>query len=187
MGNGFQQGQHICVMYDSPEEQISTAAEYLADGLLKGERVLYAAESRDALARFDAALRLRGIDTEAEFMRGALLERVHTEAHIYEGRFDSERMLYFLSAEIESALSGGFAGLRTCGDMSWLLNSPPGANQVVEYEVFLTQFFDRNLACGMCQYDRRRIQAMYLDAAERSHPLIVKDGSLKTNDAYRRV
>lgn len=58
-----------------------------------------------------------------------------------DGRFDSERMLRMLNEAVEAALNDGFAGLRTCGDMSWLLDDAPGTQHVVEYESLLNQFF----------------------------------------------
>ena len=56
MANAFRQGEHICALYQTEEEQIAVAADYLADGLRAGERVFYVAESDGALTRFRAAL-----------------------------------------------------------------------------------------------------------------------------------
>lgn len=50
-------------------------------------------------------------------------------------------MLRMLNEAVEAALNDGFAGLRTCGDMSWLLDDAPGTQHVVEYESLLNQFF----------------------------------------------
>jgi hypothetical protein len=94
MVKGFEQGQHICAVYETPAEQIATAAEYLADGLRAGERVFYVADSRSGLARFRAALRRLGIDTEGEIQRAALIQKIHSEAHLIDGRFESERMMH---------------------------------------------------------------------------------------------
>jgi hypothetical protein len=187
MGNGFEQGQHICAVYETPEEQIAIAAEYLADGLRAGERAFYVAENGAALTRFRTALRAVGIDADAELARGALIQKVHGEAHLAGGQFDSERMMHLLNAEVEAALSDGFAGLRTCGDMSWLLGDPPGARQVLEYEVFLNQFFTRVHASGMCQYDRRRLPPFLVDAARAAHPTAIIDGAHRANPFYKEA
>ena len=133
MANAFRQGEHICALYQTEEEQIAVAADYLADGLRAGERVFYVAESDAALTRFRAALNRQGINVPVMVKRGALVEATHAEAHLADGRFDSERMLRFLNEAMETALTDGFSGLRTCGDMSWLLKDPVGADQVVEY------------------------------------------------------
>jgi hypothetical protein len=156
----------------------------MADGLKRGERCYYVADSGRALEMFRTALRRAGIDVEHALRSGALLEATCEEAHLADGHFDSERMLALLNDAVESALNDGFAGLRTCGDMSWLLGDPPGALQVVEYEALLNQFFHGVRACGMCQYDHRRLPATLLDHALATHSSAVIDGVHRTNPFY---
>ena len=185
MGNAFRQGEHICSLYQTEEEQIAVAAEYLADGLRAGERVFYVAESDAALNRFRAVLNRQGINVAVMVKRGALLESTHDEAHLAGGTFDSERMLRFLNEAMETALADGFTGLRTCGDMSWLLKDPVGADQVVEYEALLNQFFHGVLGAGMCQYDLRRLPPALIDLALTTHTSVVVDGQHRLNRFYR--
>jgi hypothetical protein len=73
------------------------------------------------LKRFRAALTDAGIDAADAARQGALVESTHADAHLAGGCFDCERMLNLLNDAVESALNDGFKGLRTCGDMSWLL------------------------------------------------------------------
>ena len=183
--NEYRQREHICVLYDSPEEQRSVAAEYLADGLRKGLRCFYVADSNEALQELRHVLRTSGVDVDRYTKSGALVEATHAEAHLADGRFDSERMLASLNQLVESALNDGFAGLRTCGDMSWLLADAPGSSQVVEYEALLNQFFEGVHGCGMCQYDRRRIPAGLLDHALATHSSTVIDGVHKPNPLFK--
>ena len=183
--NEYRQREHICVLYDSPDEQRSVAAEYLADGLRQGQRCFYVAESVEALDQFHHVLRTAGIDVDQYLQSGALVEATHAEAHLVDGRFDSERMLASLNHAVESALNDGFAGLRTCGDMSWLLVHAPGSSQVVEYEALLNQFFKGVHGCGMCQYDRRRIPTRLLDHALATHSSTVIDGVHRTNPLFK--
>jgi hypothetical protein len=164
-GDTFRQGQHICAVYDTAEEQVAVAVAYVADGLAKHERCLYVADSGNALDWFRAELRKGGLDADAMEASGALLLSTKDRAHLAEGRFDSERMLRMLNDAVEQALNDGFAGLRTCGDMSWLLDDAPGSDQVVEYEAVLNAFFRNVRGLGMCQYDRHRLPARLLDRA----------------------
>ena len=115
MANSYRQGEHICAVYETEDEQLATAAEYLADGLRAGERVFYVAESSAALKRFRAALTRCGVNAAAKAKQGALVESTHADAHLVDGRFDVERMMRLLNEAVESALNDGFAGLRTCG------------------------------------------------------------------------
>jgi len=182
--NGFKPGDHVCALYDTREEQIAVATAYVADGLNRGERCLYVADSPTALYMFCESLDRFGVDSRSAVDRGALLLATKHEAHLVDGRFDCERMLRLLDDAVEKALNDGFVGLRTCGDMSWLLDNAPGSNQVLEYEALLSQFFQNVRAVGMCQYDRHRVQATLLDHALATHPTVVVEQRHKHNPFY---
>ena len=184
-GLPFQQGQHICAVYDSPEEQLAVAAHYIADGLQRDERCLYVGDSEPALNRFRVQLRGLGVDVDAAEAGTALLLQTSSQAHLLDGYFDSERMLKMLNDGIEKALDDGFAGLRTCGDMSWLVDTPPGAHQVVEYEAVLNELFRNVHGLGMCQYDRKRLLAHVVNlAGVGAHSTLVAEGVHVANPHY---
>ena len=185
MPNEFKQGEHICLVYDTQDEQRSVAARYLSDGLRRGERCLYVAESRAALELFHVSLREAGIDAEAYVGSGALIEKTSHEVHLLDGTFDCERMLAVLNEAVETALNDGFQGLRACGDMSWLLDDAPGSGQVVAYEALLNQFFQGVRAAGMCQYDRARLPVEMIDHALATHSTAIVNGQHEVNPAYR--
>lgn len=180
----FKTGDHVCMFFETEDERLSVAARYLSEGIERGERCFYVGDSAEALARFNSALTENGIDAAAMLQRGALVESTKHEAHLADGMFDSERMLRLLDKAVEAALNDGFSGLRTCGDMSWLLDDAAGSNQVVEYEALLNQFFQSSRAVGMCQYDVRRIPAGLLDQALCSHTSVVVDRRHKPNPFY---
>ena len=193
MSKAFAQGDHICALYETEAEQLAVAAAYVADGLRNGERCLFVAKSADVLVRFRAALTGCGIDADGMASRGALVEGTNADVHLATGRFDSERMLRLLNEAVEAALNAGFAGLRTCGDMSWLLDEPEGCEQVVEYEALLNQFFQGVRGLGMCQFDRARLPAAIIDHALATHSSVTLDGRHVANpyfepptDAMRR-
>src|SRR5262245_33092726 len=137
MANAFRQGEHICVLYEHEDEQIAIAAEYLADGLRQGRRVFFVAASKQAHKRLRDALPDHGVDVAAATRTGALVEGLHADVHLAGGGFDAERMLRLLNDSIETALDDGFTGLRSCGDMSWLLDHQSTHVQVIEYEALL--------------------------------------------------
>jgi hypothetical protein len=168
-------------MYESVEEQESLAIAFLAQGLHGRERCLYAACSAGALARVRDGLRAEGIDAAAEEQRRALLLLTKEQAHLVDGVFDGERMLRMLNQLLEETLNEGFTGLRTCGDMTWLLDRPPGSHQVVEYEALVTQLFKGMRAIAMCQYDRARLPPDIIDHALATHGTVVIDGAHVAN------
>ena len=184
MPNTFKRGEHICALYDTAEEQLTVAAEYVAEGLRAGCRALYVASSRAALARFRRALMDQHIEVVPMESRGALVLGIHDDFHLSDGRFDTERMLGLLNKAVEDALDDGFTGLRACGDMSWLLSDPPGAEQIIEYEALLNEFFHGVAAAGMCQYHRGRLATDLLDHALATHSSVVVAGRHKANPFY---
>jgi hypothetical protein len=184
--NEYSQGQHICAVYDTPEEQLAIAAEYLFDGLCRGERAYYVAASAEALQSFNDVLAAKGLDVAQALRTTALLEATHAEAHLVDGRFDSERMLRLLNEGIESALHAGFVGFRTCGEMSWLLGEPSGSDQIVEYEALLNHMFLGTMACGMCLYDASRLPMALVDHGLATHWTVVIDRQHKPNPFYRQ-
>ena len=182
--NRFEQGQHVCVLFETEGEHLAIAARYIADGLRRGEQCLYGGHSSRALKQFEGALRDEGVDTAATMNRGALLTGTTAQLHLAGGKFDSERMLGLLNQALETALNSGYKGLRACGDMSWLLDHPEAEAQVVEYEALLNGFFSSARALGMCLYDRRRLPAALLDHGMATHSTVVIDGEHKPNQFY---
>ena len=63
--NGFKPGDHVCALYDTLEEQIAVATAYVADGLSRGERCLYVADSPTALYMFCESLDRAGVDSRS--------------------------------------------------------------------------------------------------------------------------
>jgi hypothetical protein len=185
MPSVFRQGDHICSLFETEDEQITMAAKYLADGLQRGERAFYVAQSNAAMQRFRGAMRANGVNVAAALKKGALVESTHADAHLADGQFDSERMLRLLNEAVELALNDGFTGLRTCGDMSWLLAHPEGADTAIEYEALLNQFFRGVRAAGMCQYDIRRLPPDLVHSALATHSSACVDGTHRHNTFYQ--
>ena len=104
--------------------------------------------------------------------------------HLIDGVFDSERMLTMLNNAAEQALNDGYAGLRTCGDMTWLLDDAPGSTQVAEYEALVTELFKSVRALAMCQYDRARLPPGVLTNAFATHPTLVIAGQHVRNEHF---
>ena len=51
----YRQGDHICVMYETPAEQLAVAVDYIADGLRRNERCLYSVATQAGLDTVAAA------------------------------------------------------------------------------------------------------------------------------------
>src|SRR5579885_428109 len=59
----YQEGDHVCTLFSSPEEQLRAAVEYIRGGLSRGERCLWVSCER-SVAEFREALKKAGIDVK---------------------------------------------------------------------------------------------------------------------------
>ena len=187
MPNAFRHGDHVCSIHETEEEQLTAAAAFIADGIGRGERGLYVAESGDTIRRLRDALGATGLDAGALAARGALIELTYAQAYLEGDRFDMERMLRLVSGAIAEALADGFSGLRACGDMAWLLSGAPGCEQAGEYEARLNRVITGARACVLCQYNRKKLAPCAIDMALTTHPTAVVEGQLKFNPFFQVV
>lgn len=183
-GRGYRQGDHVCQVYNTPAEQLAVAVDFIADGLMRNERCLYSVATQAGLDEFSRALTAAGIDAREAERAGRLLLLTKDAAHLRPGYFSAEAMLHMLSEAVEDALNEGYAGLRTCGEMSWLLDEAPGSEQIVDYEGLLNAFFGSVRAIGMCQYDAARIPEGLLRHALMTHPTIVVEREHRPNPSF---
>jgi hypothetical protein len=173
----YQQGDHVCTLFSSREEQINAAIDYIRGGLARGERCLYVCGEQTP-DQFRVDLRNAGINTDAEEKRGALVLITKREGHLKGGSFNASRMIEMLRGAVADALKAGFAGLCAAGDMTWLLDDAPGSQEIVEYEALLNHFYSSNRALGLCQYNRSRLPAKMLDTCLATHRHIRVEGPM---------
>ncbi len=173
----YQQGDHVCTLFTSPEEQISAAIDYIRGGLSRGERCLYVCGEHTP-EQFRAHLRGAGINADAEEKRGALMLITTREGHLKGGSFRAARMIDVLAGAVADATKAGFAGLCAAGDMTWLLDEASGLHEIVEYEALLNHFYASNRALGLCQYNRHRLPPKILDTCMATHRHIRVQGAI---------
>src|SRR5690349_11632721 len=112
--------RHKCLIYDGhPSEQLPVVVPLLIDGLQDNYRCLYLG-SPDIVRMVDSALASRGVDTQRETRRGALVYS-SDRSYLVDGRFDPATMIDGLRSAIDGALKDGFEGLCATGDMRWEL------------------------------------------------------------------
>jgi len=179
----YHEGDHVCTLFASPEEQLQAALDYIRGGLSRGERCLWVSCERP-VAEFRAALKDAGIDVEAEEGRGALLLLAKDEGHLKGGSFDPDRMIAMLHQAVKDALDAGFSGLCAGGDMSWLLDRAPGSERVVEYEAKLNRFYESNHALGLCLYNVRTMPPAILDHCLATHRVVRMEGPILLENPF---
>jgi hypothetical protein len=173
---------HVCVLYETREEEIRIVTDFVREGLAAGERCLcLCGQAPDV---FRQAMWEGGIGVDEAEGGGALVLLAAKEAYLSDGAFDAQRMLSMMDHALEDAQEANFAGLRIAGDMTWLLDAPPGADQLLEHEALVNQVFAGARGMALCFYHRRRTPRQILDQALSTHPLVVLGGRLRPNQFY---
>ena len=179
----YQQCDHVCTLYNSEEERLSAAIQYIRDGLAWHERCVYVCGDQHADG-FRAALKSAGIDVAAEEARGAVVLLAKGDAHLKSGTFDPARTIAALDAAVQDALNSGFTGLRAAADMTWLLDHAPGSERLAEYEARLNHVCSNNRVIVLCQYDRRALPAAALDHCLATHPWVRMEGPILLTNPF---
>lgn len=179
----YQQGDHVCTLYSTPEEQLTAAIEYIRAGLSRGERCLYVCCEHE-VGEFRAALKDAGIDVDGEEGRTALVIVTKDQGHLKGGTFDPARMITMLKAAVQDALDAGFNGLCAAGDMNWVVDGAPGSEKLAEYEALLNHFYRSSRALGLCLYNRRSLPPAVLDHCLATHEFVRVEGPILLSNPF---
>ncbi len=179
----YQQGDHICTLYTSPEEQLQAAVEYIKAGLDRGERCLYVCGEHEP-QELRVALKAAGINVKAEEKRGALVLLTKADAHLRGGYFAPDRMISLLYQAVKDALDAGFNGLCAAGDMAWVMDQAPGTEDLAEYESRLNEFYASHRALGLCQYNRTTLPPQFLDHCIATHRVVRIEGPIALENPF---
>jgi chemotaxis family two-component system sensor kinase Cph1 len=183
MAMRLEPGDHVCIFYRSDDELAATAADFIAEGLRRGERCWYVPTGTEgSLVR--GALRRRDVDVTAESRRGALEILAVSDAYVVHGSFNPEATMNVFSDAIENALKDGFTGFRAAAEMSWALTVQGGAELLIAYEALLRSLFSTSRATGLCLYDRRRMPLEIVNGALVTHPVVALGGGYHRNPLY---
>jgi len=169
--NELQYGQHLCCIYDNDEDYKIILKEFISNGLLNKDRVIYIINDREAedVFFYDKI----NIDLGGAFYDHQLEIIKHDQAYTKDGFFDPDSMISMLKSEMENSFELGFQGLRVTGEMSWALRSLSGSKRLIEYEAKLNNFLPNKNCLAICQYDRRKFDSGILLDVLRTHPLAI--------------
>jgi signal transduction histidine kinase len=177
------QGEHLCLVYEDAADQLAAVVPYVAEGLRRGEQCVYLADDRSA-GVVAAALHDGGVDVAAQREGGALVFITKHDAYLRDGVFRPQQTIAFLRESVAQARADGWSGVRLAGEMTWALDGGADAQQLVEYEALLNDFFPESGALGLCQYNRRRFPGETIYDVLCTHPVAVIDAQLCPNHFY---
>ncbi|MEE1930256.1 MEDS domain-containing protein [Streptomyces sp. TRM 70351] len=148
-------GCHASAVFSSDEAWADHVFRFLRQGLERGERLHYFADSTPPGTVTDMLSR-RGLDVRAARERGQLTVMTAQEAYLASGGFDPDTMVEQWHTAVASAVREGYAGLRAVGEMSWYGRGVRAAERLLEYELRIhEEVFARLPLTALCLYDRR--------------------------------
>ncbi len=175
--------EHLCLIYDTQEQQFAAALPYLKTGLERGEKCLYFAYENTTAAVLDA-LRKGGIDVDQYLRSGALTITHKRETDLQQGRFDPDWWFGFLTQATAEAAAAKFSALRILGDLDWALRNGNSTGKLIEYESRINHFVRDHDARVICQYNRNCNAPELILGIIRTHPLVVYGGNVCKNPYY---
>jgi signal transduction histidine kinase len=173
---------HLCSIYESPEERLNAPVRSIQMGLGRGEKCIYVADENTVGEVIDT-LRAVGTDIDAAVKSGILTIANKSGTYLRQGRFEPDEMIRFWTDAVNAATGAGFTGLRVIGDVTWALGVHPGALRLIEYEAKLNHFVHDYPVVVTCQYDRRRFAPEVILNVIRTHPILAY-GRLVCNNPY---
>ena len=168
---GLRPGDHGAFIYETEAEHRAVLTAFLRQGLERGEKVVYIAETHEVEPLLDS-LREDGVDPDPYLARGQLVFLAAQDVYLEGGSFDPQRTIARLEDLAREALAEGYTALRVTGEMAWALRGAPGSERLLEYEARLDDFFRQGTCVALCQYDRRRFDCKTLLQMVRVHPLV---------------
>ncbi|MBI3193917.1 MAG: MEDS domain-containing protein, partial [Ignavibacteriae bacterium] len=174
---------HLCLIYETREEQFASVIPFMQSGLERNEKCIYIADENTADVVLQA-MQASGIDVAGATASGQLTLANKKNAYLRHGYFDPELMIQFLKEQTGIALNEGYTALRATGEMTWMLGDEPGVERLIEYEAKLNYFFPEFRALAICQYNLNRFRPEVIKQVIRTHPKVVVGGWVCRNFYY---
>ncbi|MHB0977621.1 MAG: MEDS domain-containing protein [Candidatus Aquicultorales bacterium] len=163
---------HLCLIYQTREEQFGAAIPFIRMGLERGERCVYITDENTAEVVLKA-VRAEGVSIDRAITSGSLMILSKKETYLKEGHFDPDVMIGFLEESVASVKASGFSALRVTAEMTWALGGDPGVERLMEYEAELNRFFPKHDALAICQYNLNRFDPEVIIRAIKTHPKVI--------------
>lgn len=174
---------HLCLIYESREEQYAAVIPYIKTGLERNEKCLYIIDE-SSFEDVRSALQAAGVEVDQALRRGALLILTKQDTYLKDGAFNPDRMMAVLEKMVKDALAEGFNALRVTGEMTWVLGEKSSVDILMQYESMVNNFYANHQALAICQYNRQRFAAEIILDVIRTHPLVIYGSEVLRNDFF---
>jgi hypothetical protein len=182
-GATLEQYRHVCIFYNSKDEEYRILRSFLSGGFTKGDKAFHIIDERsrsEHLRRLEAL----GIDVTATQATGQLEVRGWETAHLRPGYFDQHAMLALVEEVLTESKRKGFPFTRWVADMGWALTDLPGVSDVAEYCTRLNYVTPKYDATILCTYDYAKFGVSAIIDVLRTHPAAIIGDILQENPFF---
>src|SRR6266403_206794 len=174
---------HLCSIYESPEDHYAVAIPFIRIGLDRGEKCIYIADD-GTVGDVRHAMESEGIDVDRATASKALVLATKEQAYLEHGSFHPDWMFTFWKEATQMAMSEGFSAVRATGETEWVLRGGRGLERWMEYESKLTHTLSESNCSALCQYNRRLFPPELILDVIRTHPMVVYGSTVCRNLYY---
>lgn len=165
-------GDHACLGFDDDDARWEIRAAFAEAGLHRGEQVMFFTDPATSVEETVNRLSALGVRAGRALALGGLVVVNEIPGYDPVTGFDPEARAAAWVQATDAAHRQGFPGIRSVGDMSWVLD---GVDQdsLIAYEAALTPVFADIGFTAICEYDRRRFTPGLLGRVSAAHPTSV--------------
>jgi DNA-binding CsgD family transcriptional regulator len=168
-------GSHLCLFYDAPADLVEVQGGYFSAGLSANELCVWALWNPVDPQWVISSLRSEIKDLDAHLSSGAMQIVSAYEWFLSGEPFDPKRITAGWRAQLETALSRGYDGLRISGNAFWMENSQ--WNVFKEYEHELDKALEGAPMLVLCTFSLHSARAVdMLDVARTHNFTIIRRG-----------
>lgn len=166
-------GDHAWLAFRDRTEQEHVIGDFMREGLSGTDRVVYIT---GAGPRELPGMVTRYRTDPCAFTATGQLKIISPQAACdTDGRFDPDRLLGAVEAEIGKAFAAGYRGVRVTGDMTWAVRQPGGYERVLGCERRMDATIAAStLAMAICQFGRQCCSPRQLSALKYTHEVLVE-------------
>jgi two-component system, cell cycle sensor histidine kinase and response regulator CckA len=180
----LQPHDHLCLIYEFPEERLKTAIPFIQMGLNKKEKCFYITDSAGT-REIRKHLIKSGVDTDAREKSGRINILDKLDVYTDKGIFNPDKMIAFLINETDKAIAEKYSALRIVFEMDKLFHQNTRPDIFLEYEAKLNRDFFPHYPCiAIGLFNQQQIDAEIIKGIIMTHPKLIKGDRIYHNFYY---
>jgi len=173
---------HTSFFYDSEKQRLELLANYFSTGLELGERCIMVTGISPRKVLDD--LQSMGVDFMPAVADEKLIIFNAQTTYLPDGTFNGKKMLSNIRNFMDETAEKGFTGLRTAGEMDWVLEVPGVDDHLASYEAEVNALLNMFRFTGLCLYHTQLLSPSILKRAVLTHPEFMYDQAVYDNPYY---